>query len=89
MKRKQARLACLAKIQEVAEDYVMGSLSIAEALVFGEHFPDCLRCAHEVESTESFVDAIRTASQNLRCGTDRAALTRVGTGKLAARSFQG
>jgi anti-sigma factor RsiW len=49
---------CSAASDEVAEAFVMGTLSPNRATLFGRHVARCAKCAEEVENTRAFVLAM-------------------------------
>ena len=49
---------CPAASEEVAEAFVMGTLSPDRAAFFGRHIACCSKCAEDVENTSAFVLAI-------------------------------
>jgi anti-sigma factor RsiW len=58
--------ACPLDIDEIAEAYVMGRLSPADALQFANHCLTCHQCAAAEEEADSFVRAVKAAGEQFR-----------------------
>jgi hypothetical protein len=57
---------CPADAEQVAEAYIMGTLTGADAAVFEQHSIACSRCASVVEDTDEYVRAMASAAMQLR-----------------------
>jgi anti-sigma factor RsiW len=66
---------CPAGIEDVAEAYVMGTLSDEQAVAFEDHYAACDTCATVLYKTADYVDAMRAAAKKLRAEPSRAAST--------------
>jgi anti-sigma-K factor RskA len=56
----------LRRVQDVAEDYSMGTLPPSEERAFEDHYLTCDRCAAMVERTDVYVCAMVAAARKLR-----------------------
>ncbi len=52
--------------EEVAEAYVMGTLSAEQATAFENHYVGCNRCALVLQKVVEYVDAMRAAAKKMR-----------------------
>jgi hypothetical protein len=52
--------------EEVAEAYVMGTLSAEQATAFQNHYVGCNRCAVVLQETAEYVEAMRAAAKKVR-----------------------
>ena len=50
---------CPADLEKVAEAYVMGTLPEEQAVVFEDHYSECVTCATSLYKTADYVDAMR------------------------------
>jgi anti-sigma-K factor RskA len=66
---------CPAGIEDVAEEYVVGTLSEEQAVAFEDHYAACDTCATVLYKTADYVDAMRAAAKKLRAEPSRAAST--------------
>ena len=51
---------------DVAERYCMNTLPTADREVFEQHLRHCPTCARMVRNTAAYVDAMRSAAQEIR-----------------------
>ena len=59
---------CPANPAEVAEDYIMGTLSEAQVIEFEDHYIGCDRCATVLQKAADYVVAMRAAGKSVRSG---------------------
>ena len=64
---------CPSAPDEIAEAYVMGTLTKLQAAAFEDHYVVCNSCATVLENAASYVDVMRTAAKILRPKPVRAA----------------
>jgi hypothetical protein len=67
------RDCCPAELNEIAEAYVMNTLSRADAALFEQHLMTCRRCAAAAEDADHYVRAMKIAARRLRSTTAQAA----------------
>lgn len=56
---------CPADPEEIAEAYIMGTLTKEQAAAFEEHYSGCNPCATVLQNTAEYVDAMRAAAKKL------------------------
>jgi anti-sigma-K factor RskA len=56
--------------EAVAEEYVMDRMPARERKLFTSHLTSCAACRREVEQTQSYVTAMRTACQQATLNAD-------------------
>ena len=61
---------CPLDLDEVAEAYILGTLSKAEASAFEKHYIGCPECASRLDFMEDFVASFRQAAERLRRTTE-------------------
>jgi len=64
---------CPADAEKIAEAYSMGTLNMADAAAFEEHYFACLRCLAAVEDMEPFVRRMRVAARRVAAARAAAA----------------
>jgi hypothetical protein len=64
---------CPAAADEIAEAYLMGTLTNEQMAAFEDHYVVCNSCATVLETTATYVDGICTAAKKLRTEPLRAA----------------
>jgi hypothetical protein len=57
---------CPDNAEEVAEAYVMGTLTAEQAIAFEIHYVGCNRCALVLQKAVEYVDAMRAAAKKVR-----------------------
>jgi anti-sigma factor RsiW len=57
---------CPAEAEAIAEMYLMGTLSAADAQQFEAHYAGCPRCAEVLSDASEFIRAMRGAAADLR-----------------------
>ncbi len=55
--------------EEVAEAYILGTLTEARTAAFEAHFLACNRCAGVLQQVSEYVDAIRAAARTQRAAS--------------------
>ena len=59
---------CPAEVEEIAENYVMGTLPGPEKVAFEEHYVGCNRCAKVLQHAAEYVETMRRAAKTVREG---------------------
>ena len=54
---------CPVDLDEVAQGYVLGTLSTEQAIAFEDHYAACDTCATVLYKTVDYVDAMRAAAR--------------------------
>ncbi len=62
---------CPANPEEVAERYIMGTLSKEQETTFEDHYVACNQCATLLGRTAEHVDAMRAAAKKVRSEPER------------------
>jgi hypothetical protein len=57
--------ACPVDLEEVTEEYVMGTLPQGQAIAFEDHYAGCDLCSAMLQRTAACVDAMRAAAKEL------------------------
>ena len=57
---------CPASLDEVADAYIMGTLTKAQAKAFEDHYAGCDQCATVLQETVEYIEAMRAAARNVR-----------------------
>jgi hypothetical protein len=68
---------CPPDLEEVAEAYVMGTLSEEQAIAFVDHYAACDTCATVLYKIADYFDAMRAAAKSLRAEPFRASASSV------------
>jgi hypothetical protein len=63
--------ACPANPEEVAEKYIMGTLSKEQETTFEDHYVACNRCATLLGRTAEYVETMRAAAHKVRSKAER------------------
>jgi anti-sigma-K factor RskA len=69
---------CPSDADKIAESYVMGTLSAADAATFEEHYVACADCAAMLQRVAAYVEAMPAAARRLRADAPR--ITALGAG---------
>lgn len=56
---------CPADPEEIAEAYIMGTLTKEQVVAFEEHYSGCNPCATVLQNTAEYVEAMRAAAKKL------------------------
>lgn len=57
---------CPTELEDIAEAYIMGTLTKEQVVAFEEHYSGCNPCATVLQNTAEYVDAMRAAAKKLR-----------------------
>jgi anti-sigma factor RsiW len=58
-------------VEEVAEAYVMGTLTEEQRTAFEDHYMMCAACAALLQKTAAYVEAMQAAARKLRSESPR------------------
>jgi hypothetical protein len=59
-------VGCPVEPDEIAEAYLLGSLTEEQCTAFEDHFLGCPRCSERLQFTQDYIEAIRSAAVRLQ-----------------------